>query len=115
VLAWTNLYKVAPAAGWNPGADLQVAQRPAAIDVLRAEIAALRPRRLLFMTGLGWLWPFGQRLGFRLERREGLVEAVGLQESTAIVVARHPMAKPQDAFVSEVSDAFARLGRPLAP
>jgi len=26
VAVWTNLYKVSPGAGWNPGADLQRVQ-----------------------------------------------------------------------------------------
>lgn len=112
-IAWTNLYKVSPAAGWNPGADLQRAQRQAAGELLAEELRVLAPRRVLAMTGLNWLRPFVDVLGLHLNAREGLVDAVGLDSGRSWVVAKHPMTKPQDRFVSEVRQAFAELASPL--
>ena len=111
-LVWTNLYKVSPAAGWNPGGDLQQAQRPSAIELLALEIDAFRPRRILALTG-SWIDPFVADLGLSLETRSGLVEGVGSARGAAWVIAKHPMGKPGDLFVSEVTQAFADLGRPL--
>jgi hypothetical protein len=112
-LAWTNLYKVSPAAGWNPGGDLKRAQRPFAVSLLRLELAELDPRRALALTG-DWILPFVGELGLDLERRSGLVEMLGHADGRAWVVAKHPMGKPGDAFVDEVRRAFAELGVPVA-
>lgn len=111
-LAWTNLYKVSPAAGWNPGAALQRAQRRSAVELLKLEISELAPRRVLALTG-GWIGPFVDELGLVLDHRSGLVEGVGVQDGRAWVVAKHPMLKPEDRFVSEVLTAFGELGTPL--
>jgi hypothetical protein len=108
-LAWTNLYKVSPAAGWNPGGDLQRAQRPLTLQLLLLELAELAPRRVLALTG-NWIGPFVDGLGLKLEARSGLVEFVGHGSGRAWVVAKHPMGKPGDLFVREVRRAFADLG-----
>ena len=112
-LAWTNLYKVSPGAGWNPGADLQRAQRRSAIELLLREIEEFAPRRVLALTG-GWIGPFWDGLGLKLDPRSGLVEAVGEKGDCAWVVAKHPMVKPEGPFVSEVLAAFAELGAPFS-
>ncbi|CAN5581106.1 hypothetical protein BH23CHL7_BH23CHL7_15970 [soil metagenome] len=107
-LAWTNLYKLAPAAGWNPGADLQLAQRGAAIRLLEAEIAALRPRRILFLTGRWWAEPLATSLGMDIEWTTGLVEGAGRYRAAQVVVAKHPMGKPHRELVAQVLGAFDR-------
>jgi hypothetical protein len=112
-LVWTNLYKVSPAAGWNPGGDLQRAQRRLAIQLLRMELAELSPRRVLALTG-GWIRPFVDNMALQLETRPGLVESVGQDSGRAWVVAKHPMGKPGDLFVREVRKAFADLGAAIA-
>ena len=104
-LAWTNLYKVSPAAGWNPGADLQRAQRRSAVELLKLEISELAPRRVLALTG-GWIGPFMDELGLVLDHRSGLVEGVGVQDERAWVVAKHPMLKPEDRFVQRGADGL---------
>ena len=86
-LVWTNLYKVAPAAGWNPGADLQRAQRASASDLLRIEIEEFAPRRVLALTG-SWIDPFVDPLGLSLDPRAGWVERVGISAGRAWVVAK---------------------------
>lgn len=111
-LVWTNLYKVSPAVGWNPGADLQRAQRASAIDLLKLELAEFAPRRVLALTG-GWIDPFAVDLGLSLDRRPGLVEGVGHVDGRSWVVAKHPMRKPEDRFVDEVMSAFADLRAPI--
>jgi hypothetical protein len=105
-LAWTNLYKLAPAAGWNPGADLQRAQREAAAALLAAEVEALKPARLIALTGRWWIAPIADSLGMSIDWRDGLVEGVGTYGATKVVVARHPMGKPRDRLVAEVLAAF---------
>jgi hypothetical protein len=88
-LAWTNLYKASPE-GWNPGAPLKRAQRPDAAELLRLEVAAFAPARILALTG-GWIGPFAERLELDVRRQDGLVEAVGYAMGRPCVVAAHPM------------------------
>jgi hypothetical protein len=109
-LAWSNLYKLAPAAGWNPGADLQRAQRESAAALLAAEIEALKPARLIALTGRWWIAPFAESLGMSITWRDGLVEGVRTYGATRVVVARHPMGKPRERLVAEVLAAFGELG-----
>lgn len=111
-LVWTNLYKVSPAFGWNPGADMQRAQRGSATELLKFELATFAPRRVLALTG-SWMEPFRVALGVDVERRNGLVEGFGMRGAEAWVVAKHPMGKPGTAFVTEVLKAFEELGIPL--
>ena len=111
-LAWTNLYRVSPGAGWGPGAALQLAQRRSAIELLKLEVEEFAPRRVLALTG-GWIGPFTHELGLALSARPGLVEGVAERDGCAWVVAKHPMAKPEDRFVSDVLAAFADLGAPF--
>jgi hypothetical protein len=111
-LVWTNLYKVSPAAGWNPGADLQRVQRASAIELLTMEIEEFAPRRVLALTG-SWIEPFVEGIGLSLTKREGLVEGVGHVSGRGWVVAKHPMGKPERAFVDEVLRAYAELELPL--
>jgi hypothetical protein len=112
LLVWTNLYKVSPGAGWNPGADLQRAQRRSAIELLALEIEAFAPTRVLALAG-NWIDPFAVGLGLRVTRRPGLVERVGELMGRPCVVAKHPMGKPEGAFVAEVLRGFADLGIPM--
>jgi hypothetical protein len=108
-IAWTNLYKVSPAAGWNPGTNLQRAQRSLATELLNMEIKALAPQRVLAFTG-EWIEPFVSGLGLKLTRRQGLVEGLGTDDQRAWVVAKHPMGKPGEQLVAEVRSAFSELG-----
>lgn len=113
-LAWTNLYKVSPAAGRNPGTDMQRAQRVHAAALLRRELEELAPRRVLALTG-GWIGPFADALDLRVDRRDGLVEGAGTIAGVPCVVARHPMGKREDWMLDEIRAAFAGLGAPLRP
>ena len=112
LLVWTNLYKVSPGAGWNPGADLQRAQRRSATELLALEIETFAPTRVLALTG-NWIDPFADALGLRVTPRPGLVEGVGEVMGRPCVVAKHPMGKPEGPFVTEVLLGFADLGIPM--
>jgi uracil DNA glycosylase superfamily protein len=50
-LAWTNLYKVAPAEGNNPSNALCDAQFESCASLLRAELEIYAPKRVVFLTG----------------------------------------------------------------
>ena len=47
-LVWSNLYKIAPKDGGNPGSRLADIQFPFCRDILMQEIDRFRPRRIVF-------------------------------------------------------------------
>lgn len=104
-LTWTNLAKLAPWSGGNPGGELFDLQRAIGPELLAAEIAALRPRRVLVLTGAWWFEPFAARMGLRLEPGTGLVEAVARDAGTTWVIAPHPQGKPRR-LLDDVIEAF---------
>jgi len=60
-IAWSNLYKVSFRKG-NPSGRLQDAQREVCIRILEAELKALQPTHVCFLTS-GWEVPFIRIIG----------------------------------------------------
>jgi hypothetical protein len=108
-IGWTNLYKAAPAEGWNPGGDFLSNQTEVGCDLIAREIAELRPRRVLVLAGRWWFEPFSEHLDLAPEWRDGLVEGLAERDGRAFVVSKHPMGKPERRLVDEISHGFAEL------
>lgn len=112
-LVWSNLYKIAPAGGGNPGNGLCTAQLDGCLSMFRDEINTFRPKRILLLTGLDWAEPFLSAVSTQYRTfSSGFVEAAGCvdslgRESSKIVVASHPQTRPEDAWVSAVKSAFS--------
>lgn len=112
-LVWSNLYKVAPADGGNPGNALCQVQLDGCISLLLQELNDYRPRRLLLLTGLSWAEPYLQHIAptFTPTLTGGYVEATAeIQhksgDATKVVVAAHPQGKSESIWVQEVMLAF---------
>ena len=102
-LAWTNLFKVAPMAGWNPSVAVRGAVREHCIALLRLELEALRPDLVLALTGADWLAEFASGLSLPLRPTGGrFVDGVAQLAGTTWVVARHPMGKPVKPYLEEL-------------
>jgi hypothetical protein len=109
-LAWTNLAKVAPYDGGNPGSASLRAQRGATGTALFArEVEELVPHRIVAFTDRWWFAPFADVLGVDLEQRDGLVEAVGRRGEQRLVVAVHPMTRSPRAVADAIIAAFASM------
>jgi hypothetical protein len=106
-LAWSNLTKVAPAQGGNPGGALLDVQRQLGPALLLREVLELAPRRVLVLTGRWWFEPFVERLNLDVEWRPGLVEGIARQPARTWVIAGHPQGKPRS-MLDEVIEAFER-------
>lgn len=111
-LVWSNLYKVAPAAGGNPSATLSNLQSDQCKEMLREELRMFRPKRALFLTGLDWAQPFAEFSDIITkpsEKREH-VQATGTLsingKSTSVVIATHPQGKNEKSWVKEVCEEF---------
>ena len=106
-LAWTNLAKVAPYDGGNPGsASLRVQRGSTGTALLVQEVGELAPRRIVALTDHWWFSPFATALGVEMEPRHGLVEAVGRLGDRRIVVAVHPMTRSPAAVAIAVLRAL---------
>jgi hypothetical protein len=105
-IAWTNLAKVAPWAGGNPGSRVLSLQRRDGISMLGREVDELAPRRVVAFTGRWWFEPFAAGLGLVVHWRDGLVEGVADQPTRRWVVAVHPMTRSPTAVADKVIRAF---------
>lgn len=108
-LVWSNLYKVAPAAGGNPNATLCSLQLSGCIDLLRLELATYTPTRLLFLTGMDWANPFLSLLGVPVQKNPAFQYVEGFGQANLpggyqvnFAVASHPQGKPETPWVNEV-------------
>lgn len=109
-LAWTNLAKLAPWQGRNPGGRLLAIQRELGPDLLRREIEWLAPRRVLALTGRWWFEPFAGWLGLEVDWRQGLVEGVADEPGRRWVIAVHPMTRSPRAIARDAAAAFTSRG-----
>ncbi len=109
-VAWTNLYKVSPSSGGNPSTSLQDVQLTYCQQLLRREIEVWQPRRILFLSGYGWMKRFCDALGIEGEKTEDarFVQFAGTLASTGakVVVGPHPQdrgAKPEREYSKEIA------------
>ena len=112
-LVWSNLYKVAPSSGGNPGKKLCDIQFDECVRLLQQELSTYRPKRLLLLTGLDWAEPFLRDIEKPSLSSPNFkyVEAYAQKYlsdggTTKIVVAAHPQGKKESDWVKEVFDAF---------
>jgi hypothetical protein len=114
-LAWTNLYRIVPVARSNPSTKLQRVQREFCTRLLAGDLAHLRPKRLLLMTGRNWSDDVVPQESMTwINHVTSLVDRAGHFKqsdgsSVQVVVAKHPQGKPENQFVSEVIKAFDTL------
>ncbi len=112
-LIWSNLYKISFETG-NPSSMLADLQFCYCVDILKREIEIWEPRSILLLTGINWADAFIQRLGRKTATvdtsNKKLVEgAFIINNSTKVVVAKHPQGKPETDWINEVMAEFKRL------
>lgn len=119
-LAWSNLYKIAPAVAGNPNGEVQHIQRRAAIQILKKEIDLIRPKHILFMTGYnfpGWTWrnskteeSFLKAFGIKSTSDMGeIVEGYATYNNSKIIVTCRPETKEIKPFAETVRSAFDKI------
>jgi hypothetical protein len=113
-LIFSNLYKVAPYKGKNPGSRLCAAQQQACEAHLIAEIEMWKPKRILFVTGWDWARPFVERFGEIIgERSTEYVEWTGvarhlcLSHEIRLVVSVRPEARQQVPLTDAILRSFS--------
>lgn len=117
-LVWSNLYKVAPAKGGNPGSRLRGAQQEKCQELLLHEVDTFRPKRLVFATGSDWVSGFleARRFGSRpvsgSERYVRRTGSINYDDGArgVYIVADHPMLTDESIWTKEVLDALSGGG-----
>lgn len=111
-LVWSNLYKIAMPDS-NPSNMLANSQFQGCSSLLMLEIRQFLPKRILMSTGLDWARPFISPICVpeSVVEKDGFVQCIGQLKpeygGARLVVAQHPMGKPEDLWVAEVLDAFS--------
>ena len=106
-IVYSNLYKAAPD-GTNPSEQMKKVTEENCIEILKAEIDAFQPKRILMLTGYDWAEPFIKGLGIEgIPNRAGReVQFVGIYGNTKIVVAVHPQGKNETKISDAIRTAF---------
>ena len=113
-LCWSNLYKVAPLKTGNPLKSWRDIQEQYCKKLLEIELESYKPKCVLVMAGNDWYEPLVCDLGIEVEdfpgdnrnEKDKLVEKSGLRDGQAWVFAKHPQARRENCFASEVKKAF---------
>ena len=106
-IVWSNLYKVAPEDGGNPSSKLRNVIFENCLNILREEIVFFKPKYVIFLTGYEyWADRFIKGLGVESigipEMR--FVKYAGIYNNVRIIVAQHPMRKPEELHVNEINE-----------
>ncbi len=113
-LVWSNLYKIAPAEGGNPGTALRGIQLAGCIELFKLELTIYTPSRLLLLTTGEWASPFlpdpdgtpQDVAEFRYVERFGTLTVAPDKQPIRYVVAAHPQGKPEEQWIEEVCGVF---------
>ncbi len=114
-LVWSNLYKIAPAEGGNPGDILRNIQEQSCIELMKIEIETYQPKRILFLTDTDWAGPFIDAIHGNIQHPINQVLTQVRVHGNAFtdgrhpyyfVVASHPQGKPEAIWVNEVLQVF---------
>ncbi len=105
-LAWSNLYKLAPANS-NPNKEARKLQREIARKILDIEIKAFNPKIILFLTGWDWFIDFVvqsefEGAHFKLHGKKDYKGWKGQIDGRQVWVLPHPQGKPFIKWVDEV-------------
>ncbi len=111
-IVWSNLYKVAPSGGGNPGDSLCASQFNACNNLLKVEIEEFRPKYIVFLTGQDWFDGFlSENISLDSIAGAKWVDAQGVLELNGsvsrFVVAKHPQGKPESELLNEIVNALA--------
>lgn len=117
-IVWTNLYKIAPQGGGNPGKRMRKAQAAVCKKLLAAEIQKFQPTHILMMTDLDWFEPFADifsdvnRNIFRnlagAKQNCEYVKAIARYGDCKVIVACRPEIRPKKAYTDEVVSCFTK-------
>jgi hypothetical protein len=111
-IAWSNLYKIAPASGGNPGGALWRSQVPLSPELIASELEILSPKAVVILAGFDWFSDFAPRVATELHiaPSTSIVEVFGyLNGGIPFVVSPHPQGKGETRITNEVLSRLNEL------
>ena len=114
-ILWSNLYKIAPRNGGNPGWRLIKSELQTYIDIVKKEIDIYKPTHILFVTDIDYFnhyelnskYPrFGEQLEVEEIRGFNFVVAKGKYNHSKIIVCKRPEFRNTDDMVKEIKKVF---------
>jgi len=111
-VVWSNLYKIAPSEGGNPGDRLCEYQFENCNELLKSEIEEYQPKYIIFLTGDNWFDGFlSEHIYLNAKANTKWVDASGTLTlngfTSKFVVAKHPQGKPEDDLLREIFSELA--------
>jgi hypothetical protein len=84
-------------------------QQPKCFEILDAEIRECQPKRIAFLTGLDWVAPFLDHLGWKHEKvSHQSIEAYGhLPGGRRFVIGPHPQARKEGPLIEAICKYLA--------
>ena len=114
-VAWSNLYKIAPADGGNPSESLCYTELDDCVKIMQAEISFLSPRAVVMLTGYYWAKDFlvpmngGQEPDCIDEEAWGDYWAWAYRiGGRLIIVSEHPQGKPEATHAEAIVNLIER-------
>ena len=104
IMAWSNLYKIAPHLGGNPNKKLEWdSQLKNCKELFRKEIEELKPKNILMMTGLSWANDFIE--DYKIVKND-IVAAIAKVNDSNIIITTRPENKNQEFFIKNTLAYF---------
>lgn len=114
-VAWSNLYKIAPWKGGNPGNSLCYTELDDCVKIMQAEMSFLSPRIVVMLTGWNWAKDFLVTMNGGQEPEYIDKEAWGDYWAWAyhiggrlIIVSEHPQGKTEAAHAKAIVNLIER-------
>ena len=114
-LVWSNLYKIAPAAGGNPSDQLCNIQFLGCVDLFCYELERFRPKYLLMVTDKIWANDFINRIAkvpdHPVNQDCNYVDHSGILTTPnghrlRVVVAKRPEGNPEEIWTNQVIETI---------
>ncbi|MCY7410042.1 MAG: hypothetical protein LH473_07200 [Chitinophagales bacterium] len=107
-IAWSNLYKIAPAVknSGNPNEQEVIAQFEGSVKMFKMEIEELQPKIILMMTDYStWgKWVLNELENVKLEKGTKYVEKRGYYKSSKIIVTGRPDSRKKGSSYKKLCD-----------
>lgn len=107
-VAWSNLYKIAPAGGGNPPKQLMNQQKETCVEILYNEIREIQPKRIVFLTGMEWVDPFLSKIKFVEERTQAHRHGIHcgrIFNGAKVIIMPHPQGKTKEVVTSAIAQS----------
>ncbi|MCT4559933.1 MAG: hypothetical protein N4A41_01020 [Crocinitomicaceae bacterium] len=114
-IVWTNLYKVSKADAGNPSTRLKSVQKKNCIDILKQEMNILKPKVVVFLTGMDWAHDFVKNDSIKsvpIPSTNNYVQFMGYYNDQKIIVGQHPQGKPEGTHLHEIIQSLKFLNVP---